>query len=64
MVVFVWEVDVDVEAGVVLGVVGVDASDVVIFDYHGVKALRCRAEKKRVLQVLSSGWVVKVYGVR
>ena len=39
------------------------AGDVVVLYYHGVKALRCRAEEEWVLQVFSSGGVVKVDGV-
>ena len=36
IVVVVGEVNVDIEAGVVLGVVGMYAGDVVILDYHGI----------------------------
>ncbi len=39
--VVIGEVDVDVEAVVVMGVIGVDAGDVVIFDIDGAVCLCC-----------------------
>ncbi len=49
VVVIVGEVDVDIKAGVVLGITGVNAGDVLILDYHRVESLCCWAEEERVL---------------
>ncbi len=49
LIVVIGEVDVDVEVAVVLGVVEVNAGDVVIFDIDGDVRLCCGLEKERVL---------------
>ncbi len=63
VVVIVREVDVDIKACIVLGVTGVNAVDVVVLDYYRVEALCCRVEEERVLKVLPSGGVVKIYRI-
>ena len=49
LIVVVGEVDVDVEVAVVMGVVGVNAGDVVIFDIDRDVRLCCGMKKERVL---------------
>ena len=49
VVVVVGEIDVYIKAGVILGIVGVDAGDVVVLDYDRVEALCCRVEEERML---------------